>query len=76
LEKAIVLISLNASTEYEALSDLKKIKGVVEAHFVYGPYDAYAMIEAESSQQIQNIVIDNIRSVKGIKSTTTCFIAD
>jgi DNA-binding Lrp family transcriptional regulator len=76
LEQAIVLITLQASMEYEALNALKKVVGVREAHFLYGPYDAYAMIEAESVHQIQDIVMKNIREIKGIKSTITCFFAD
>lgn len=76
METAMVLINLNASMEYETLSELKKVEGVKEAHFVYGPYDAYAMVEAESLQQLQDIVIGRIRGIKGIRSTVTCFIAD
>jgi DNA-binding Lrp family transcriptional regulator len=76
MEKAIVLISLQATMEQEALESIKSIQGVQEAHFLYGPYDAYALIEAESSHQIQNIIIDHIRVVKGIRTTVTCFVAD
>lgn len=76
MEKAIVLITLQASMEYEALDALKKVEGVREAHFLYGPYDAYAMIDADSAHHIQDIVIKNIREIKGIKSTVTCFFAD
>lgn len=76
METALVLISLNASMEREALEELKMVKGVSEAHFLYGPYDAYALIEADSSYQLQEIVIDNIRNIKGILATVTCFVAD
>lgn len=76
MEKAIVLIILQASMEFEALDALKKVDGVREAHFLYGPYDAFAIIEAASSHQIQDIVIKNIREISGIKSTVTCFIAE
>jgi len=76
LEQAIVLITLEAQSEFEALKALQKTKRVTEAHFLYGPYDAYAMIKAETTQQIQEIILNNIREIKGIKSTLTCFIAD
>lgn len=76
MEKAIVLITLEASSEFKALKALQKIKRVTEAHFLYGPYDAYAMIEAETTQQIQETILNNIREIEGIRSTLTCFIAD
>jgi len=62
--------------EYDALSILKKVKGVKEAHLLYGPYDAYALVEADSSHQLQEVVIDKIRNINGIRSTVTCFIAE
>ena len=71
-----MLITLEASGEFEALKALQNTKRVTEAHFLYGPYDAYAMIEAETTQQIQDIILNNIREIEGIRSTLTCFIAD
>ena len=38
--------------------------------------DAYAMIEAPDSSDLQTIVIDTIRQIEGIRSTMTCFVAD
>jgi len=76
LETALVLISLYASMEYNALSELKKVGGVKEAHFLYGPYDAYALVEADSSHQLQEVVIGKIRNIDGIRSTVTCFVAE
>ena len=76
MELAIILITLEPSSDNAVLQRLKKIDGVKEAHFVYGPYDAYAKIEATTHDQIQSIVFDKIRMLNGIRSTMTCFIAD
>ena len=76
MEKAIVLLTIQPSAEKEVLNTLKKLKSVKEAHFIYGPYDAFLSIEADTSQKIQRIVLDEIRLIQGIKSTMTCFIAD
>ena len=76
MEKAIVLLTIQPSAEKEVLNTLKKLKAVKEAHFIYGPYDAFLSIEADTSQKIQRIVLDKIRLIQGIKSTMTCFIAD
>lgn len=72
----MVLLTLEPDTGSEVLEEVKKIQGVTEAHFLYGPYDAYAMIEALDSAELQNIVIDTIRQIEGIRSTMTCFVAD
>ena len=72
----MVLLTLEPDTGSEVLEEVKKIHGVLEAHFLYGPYDAYAMIEAPNSGELQNIVIDTIRQIEGIRSTMTCFVAD
>ena len=76
MDKALVLLTLEPDTGAEVLEKIAKINGVIETHFLYGPYDAYAMIEAENSGELQNIVIDTIRHIEGIRSTMTCFVAD
>jgi len=67
---------LSPPKDKEVLLELKELDGVTEAHLMFGPYDAYAIVEAESSQHLQDVVINNIRNIDEIKSTTTCFIAD
>jgi DNA-binding Lrp family transcriptional regulator len=76
MDKAIVLLNLETMVEQSVLAKLRKMEGVLEAHFLYGPYDAYVKIEAKNSQDLQDIVINKIRNVEGIKSTMTCFVAD
>lgn len=76
MEEALVLITVEPASEQQVLKALKEIKGIVEAHFLYGPYDIYIKIEAADSQQLNHLVIERIRNIPGIKSTMTCFIAD
>lgn len=76
MDKALVLLTLEPGTGTEVLKKLMKIKGVLEAHFLYGPYDAYVMIEGGNTSVLHDIVIDNIRKVEGINTTMTCFVAD
>ncbi len=76
MDKALVLLTLEPDTGSEVLEAIKKISGVIESHFLYGPYDAYVMIEAPDSGALQTIVIDTIRQIEGIRSTMTCFVAD
>ena len=76
MDKALVLLTLETSSERVVLDEIKKLDGVVEAHFLYGPYDAYVLIEAKDSGRLHELVIDQIRTIEGINSTMTCFIAD
>ena len=76
MDKAIVLLTLEPDTGLDVLEKVAEIKGVLETHFLYGPYDAYAVIEAPDSSELQKIVIDTIRQIEGIRSTMTCFVAD
>jgi len=76
MDKALVLLTLEPDSGSEVLEEIKNIHGVIEAHFLYGPYDGYAMIEAPDSAELQTIVIDTIRQIEGIRSTMTCFVAD
>lgn len=69
-------MTLEPDTGSEVLEEIQKIEGVIDTHFLYGPYDAFAMIEAPNSGDLQSIVIDTIRQIEGIRSTMTCFIAD
>lgn len=76
MDKALVLLTLEPTSETTVLEKLRKLKGVTEAHFLYGPYDAYVIIQGKTSAELQSLVIDHIRRIEGINSTMTCFIAD
>jgi len=76
MDKALVLLTLEPATESNVLEKLRKLKGVTEAHFLYGPYDAYVMIEGQSSTALHDLVIEKIRRIEGIGSTMTCFVAE
>jgi DNA-binding Lrp family transcriptional regulator len=76
MESALVLITIESSKDKQVLMELKKLDGVVRAHSLFGPYDASALVEAESLKQIEDVVWGHIRNIDGVKSTVTCFIAD
>jgi len=76
MEVALVLITVEPAQEAPVLDKLRELHEIIEAHFLYGPYDMYVKIEAKTGQKIQNLVFNKIRNIPGIKSTMTCFIAD
>ncbi len=72
----MVLLTLEPDVGLAPLESVRKIEGVIETHMLYGPYDAYAIIEASNSRKLQDIVMKRIRNVDGILSTVTCFVAE
>jgi len=76
MDKAMVLLTLEPDVGQVPLESVRKIEGVTETHMLYGPYDAYAIIEASNSRKLQDIVMKKIRNVDGILSTVTCFVAE
>ncbi len=76
MEQVLVLITVESSREREVLDSLAKIRNVIESHFLYGPYDIYAKAEARTTEELEHLVMDDLRTIKGITSTTTCFFAD
>lgn len=74
--KALVLIRTDPMAEKNMLKKLLSFEGVTEAHFIYGPYDEYCIIDCPSYDALNELVMNKIRGLEGIKSTTTCYLAD
>ncbi len=71
MRRAFVLINTNLGTEAALQSELKKVEGVVGVYQVFGIYDVVVVIEAESEEQIKDIVFSRIRTLKYLRSTLT-----
>jgi len=50
---------------------LIKLPQIVELYPLFGDYDLIAKVEADSFDTIGNIVVQEIRSVAGVKATKT-----
>ena len=74
--KAIVLLRTEPKIEKDLISELKEYDGVREVHMIYGPYDIYSIIEVPSYEQLNDLVLNKIRRLYGVKSTTTCYLAE
>lgn len=74
MPEALVLINTDVGAEDEVLEQVKSINGVKEAYIVYGIYDLYAKIEAESIEKLKDIVSSKIRKLPKVRSTITMII--
>ncbi len=70
--KAFVLIETAVGKTKDVVSTLDPLKGVKSVDTVTGPYDIIAIIEAESLNDIGEIVTENIHPIAGISRTVTC----
>ena len=66
-----VLINISPLYEYEVFNKLSKLPEVIEVHPLFGEYDLIAKIEAKDYESIGEIIIQKIKTIKGIIDTTT-----
>lgn len=71
MTKALILLNTNLGAELEVQTKLKKIDGILGVHQVYGVYDIVVEVEASSPQNLKNIVLSKVRSLKGVRSSLT-----
>ena len=66
-----VLITAAPAHEHEVYTKLSKVSEIVEVHPLFGEFDLIAKIEAESFDKLGELVIEKIRSIKGVIDTKT-----
>ena len=66
-----VLINTAPAYEHEVYNKLSRVPEIVEVHPLFGEFDIIAKIEAENFEKLGTLVIEKIRSIKGVIDTTT-----
>jgi len=74
--QAFVLIDVMVGKTKEILSALVGMEGVKSAHAVTGPHDIIALVEGENLKSLGDVVLSQIRGVKGVMRTLTCMVID
>jgi DNA-binding Lrp family transcriptional regulator len=74
--KAYIMIKIRSGEIKDAVGNLRRIKGVVEAHMTFGPYDAVAVVEAADIAVIGSITALEIQPIPGVEQTLTCLAVD
>lgn len=67
----LVLVRLVSGREKDALSRIKKIKGVAHVSAVFGRWDLVLDMEAEDLPTLSGTLVAQIRSIPGVLSTET-----
>ena len=70
--RAFVLIETAVGKTKEVVAKIRPLEGVKSVDPVTGPYDVIAIIEAESLNDIGDLVTGKIHPISGISRTVTC----
>ncbi len=74
--KAFILIHVRPGCIPEVIKNLKRIKGVVEAHMTFGPYDVVAVVEVDAFKNLGPLVASEIQALPCVIDTITCLVVE
>ncbi len=71
---AFILINTEMGSETKVLEALQKVVNVKEAFVVYGVYDLVVRVEADTMDQLKDIITWKIRRLNRVRSTLTLIV--
>jgi len=69
--KGMVLVKLTPGEEKQAIEGIKKTPGVNDVTGVFGAWDAVCQVEATDLKTLASVVVERIRSLRGVVETET-----
>lgn len=69
--KAYVLMNTELGQEASVVEALSNVEGIKAVYALYGIYDVIAEVEAESMEQIKELVFTSIRRLENVRTTIT-----
>ena len=73
---AFVLINTEIGFMEDVLKELMNVGNVEEAYSVYGVYDIIAKIQAETMNELKDVVTWKIRRLENVRTTLTMIVID
>ncbi len=70
--KAYVLIEAQVGKTKDVVEAIRKLQGVVSVDAVTGPYDAIAIIQAETHNDIGELIVAKVHPLASISRTVSC----
>jgi len=74
--EAYVLIKIRTGEIKEVVRQLRRVPGVTEANMTFGPFDAVAIIKADSVNHLGQVISTSIQPIPGIIETLTCLAVE
>ncbi len=72
--KAYLLIETQVGKTKQVVEAIRNIQGVASADVVTGPYDAIAVIQTETLNDFEDLVVEKMHLIAGISRTVTCVV--
>jgi len=72
--KAYVLIETRVGKTKQVVEAIRKLEGVASVDVVTGPYDAIAVIQGGTLNDIGDLIVAKVHPVAGISRTVTCLV--
>ena len=73
---AFVLINAELDSEKYIIEQLNKLECVTNVDSVYGVYDLVIKIEANTMEEVKNIISYNVRRINYVRSTLTMIVIE
>jgi DNA-binding Lrp family transcriptional regulator len=70
--KGYILIQTQVGRAHEVAGEVARIKGVLSAEGVTGPYDVIVEAEAAGLDELSRLVVTRVQEVDGVTRTLTC----
>ena len=74
--EAYVLIKIRTGEIRDVVRQVRRVEGVAEANMTFGPFDAVAIIKADSVAHLGQILAAGIQPIPGILDTLTCLAVE
>lgn len=71
---AYILVDVTGNHTKSAYKTIMRIQGVKSLAAVTGPHDLIAQIEADTIEELNDIVLSRIRSIDGVLKTSTALV--
>ncbi len=71
---AFVLVDVIGDHTKNAFKTITRIPGVKHVYVITGPHDLIVDIEAETMEDLNDLVLSRLRSVDGVRKTTTAIV--
>ncbi len=72
--RAYVLVETAVGKTKTVVTAMKKMEGIKSVDTVTGPYDVIAIVEADTLNDVGDIITGRIHSIEGISRTVTCLV--
>lgn len=72
---AVLLINIDYKEEKERTTtiNVRRLKGVRLTRAMWGPTDIIAVVEASDPEAMRNLICDEVKSMKGVRTSTTLY---